>query len=165
MTETETTELLRLIAHFYPTRFDPPAPQRQLWAQDMQPYTPALALACLHEWVRWHGDSPPQIGEFTARCRTEAAKRAREAHEVPAVPRHISPDAATFAQLQLWLLERSVWAWTDSEGTLHPRLAPTDCAAYCDAWAEANTHRPILAEDLLMVAQMYRLMAAAGSAA
>lgn len=160
MTPQAVQELLRTIAHFYPTRFDPPAPRRLLWQADLAPYAPDLALECLKEWVRWHGDYPPELGEFVGRCRTEAAKRARAARALPDLPAVLHPDHASYAQLMTRLLARTVWPWEDERGQRHAALTPEACARQCVAWAEANVHRPALARELLATAAQYRGMEA-----
>jgi hypothetical protein len=148
MTPGDINEYAQLVRVHYPETFRVPPPmQLLLWHTDLASYTPEEALEALRRWVRWHGDSPPQLGELVRRCQ-EVRADAAQWHRGLEEPSDLTPDQASFGQLMAHLATRAV-----SE-----RLSMPACAQLCVQWAEANFHRPALARELLSQAQAYRAL-------
>jgi hypothetical protein len=79
MTPAQTTELLRLLPrHYGPWGVVRITAEPLFWAA-LAPFPPEVALAALHQWVRWHAGTPPTPQELARQCQFEARVAAKDA--------------------------------------------------------------------------------------
>lgn len=73
------------------------------------------------------------------------------------------PDGAavpTYAHLMCVLMERSIDAWHDADGVIHPKLTMEERGVHCIGWARHYAHvAPQLSDDLHVAAQRFAAIA------